>query len=290
MFTPQLDHIIIKIPHAKLLEPPPALTDFFTLSSISRHADNKTENRLVILRDGVYLEFIAFIDDSPALKDGHWWGALPNGIIDFALTSPDVSDVEAVRSTLKELKDAEGEDAKGEQTGVGITYAEPRAGGRSTGGRDIKWNVTFPMSTTPSETLRRGGAPFWCHDVTPRESRVPCNDADATTHPFAAIGLKSISVGVPDAKFKQYERLYAAIAGPAQKNHGRPTFSVRSPVGERPVQIVMMPGLPAESEEPRILGFSLWTVKGERGNTKNMEFGDGSGYSFDIAFINVHKK
>jgi hypothetical protein len=37
-----------------------------------RHGDNKTENKLIIFADGSYIELIAFIDDDPKLRDGHW--------------------------------------------------------------------------------------------------------------------------------------------------------------------------------------------------------------------------
>lgn len=47
--------------------------DAFTISPGGRHADNRTENRLVIFADGSYLELIAFINDDPEKREGHWW-------------------------------------------------------------------------------------------------------------------------------------------------------------------------------------------------------------------------
>ncbi|KAF2096842.1 hypothetical protein NA57DRAFT_15763, partial [Rhizodiscina lignyota] len=205
----KLDHIIILIPYSLLQSLPNSITSLFTISPGGRHADNKTENKLVIFSDGVYFEFISFIDDSADLKSGHWWGALPNGIIDFALTSQEVGDVEVVRLTLNGLGS---ESEQGEEpANLGITYAEPRAGGRTTGGHEIKWHVTFPTSTHPSDSVKRGSVPFWCHDVTQRTWRVTSDSAEATTHPSGALGVKSITVGVPSAKFTQYCKVYGGI-------------------------------------------------------------------------------
>ncbi|OCL03243.1 hypothetical protein AOQ84DRAFT_392409, partial [Glonium stellatum] len=74
MPPPQLDHIVILLPHADLLNPPAWLTKHFTISPGGRHADNRTENKLILFQDGSYIELIAFIDDDPARRAGHWWG------------------------------------------------------------------------------------------------------------------------------------------------------------------------------------------------------------------------
>ncbi|MBE7180065.1 MAG: VOC family protein, partial [Terriglobus roseus] len=67
----QLDHIIILVPHSLLASIPSSLSNAFTISPGGRHADGATENVLVVLRDGVYLELIAFADE--ARKPDHWW-------------------------------------------------------------------------------------------------------------------------------------------------------------------------------------------------------------------------
>lgn len=66
-------HIIILVPYELLTSPPSWLTSAFTISPGGRHADNRTENRLILLADGSYIELIAFINDDPALRKGHWW-------------------------------------------------------------------------------------------------------------------------------------------------------------------------------------------------------------------------
>lgn len=74
MASPQLslDHIIVLVPYATLRSPPAWITENFTLAPGGRHADGKTENRLICFQDGSYLELIAFVGDDPKLREGHW--------------------------------------------------------------------------------------------------------------------------------------------------------------------------------------------------------------------------
>lgn len=183
---PQLDHIIILLPHRDLLDPPAWITSNFTLSPGGRHADGKTENKLIVFQDGTYIELIAFINDDPTNKDGHWWGDKRYGVIDWALTSPDVQDVSRVAARLDEWRSKQQDGAL-----AALAYAQPRRGGRRRpDGQEIAWFVTFPEGAT------RGVAPFWCHDVTPRELRVPASP-QGLHHPCGAIGVSNISVYTP---------------------------------------------------------------------------------------------
>lgn len=172
----QLDHVVALLPYKDLIEPPEWITKNFTLSPGGRHADGRTENRLILFRDGTYLELIAFINDDPDKRKGHWWD-LDYGIVDYALTTADAYDFDALRHELK-------------QTGTGISYAEPQRGGRTRpDGVEIKWRVTFPTGA------QRGEVPFWCHDMSPREYRVPVNET-STTHPCGAIGMSGVVIGI----------------------------------------------------------------------------------------------
>lgn len=71
--APQIDHIVLLLPYALVTSPPEWLTSAFTISPGGRHADNRTENRLILFADGSYLELIAFINDDPEKREGHWW-------------------------------------------------------------------------------------------------------------------------------------------------------------------------------------------------------------------------
>ncbi len=174
-----LDHVVLLIPYDNLINPPAWLTDNFTLSPGGRHGDNKTENRLVLFKDGSYLEVIAFINDDPDKRKGHWWDK-PYGVVDYALTTKDSLSYEDLVDRLKKSE-------------TGISYAEPKEGGRSTGGKDIRWRVTFPTA------VERGKIPFFCEDTTDRKWRVAITDEN-TTHPCGALGVAAVLLEVK----KQY--------------------------------------------------------------------------------------
>jgi hypothetical protein len=217
MTKPQLDHIIILVPHNNLLNPT-AFAEAFTLFPGGRHAGNVTENKLILLKDGVYLEIIAFIPASNSSRADHWWGKKTDGtIVDWALTSETVNTVDDASERLAWL-----------EKGKGVGYEEPIRGGRSRpDGTIVKWDVTFP-----SKEAVRGAVPFWCHDVTPREFRVPLqSNPEFTNHPSGAIGVRTIDIVAPEAELGKYVDVYKAIfdAEPVEKD-GKHEFQVDSPV------------------------------------------------------------
>lgn len=114
----QLDHVVLLLPYKDITQPPEWLTQHFTISPGGRHADGKTENRLVLFADGTYLELIAFVDDDPEKRRGHWWDR-PFGVIDFALTTPD-----------QEFGELSGITERLSHSGTQISYAAPKEGGK----------------------------------------------------------------------------------------------------------------------------------------------------------------
>ncbi|KAF2172432.1 hypothetical protein M409DRAFT_63121 [Zasmidium cellare ATCC 36951] len=189
----QLDHVVILLPHEDVVNPPEWLTKHFTISPGGRHADGKTENKLILLSDGSYLELIAFTSEDA--RKGHWWDK-PYGVVDFALTTPDEKFPE-----LSSIKD------RLAKTDTGISYQDPKAGGRlRPDGVELQWRVTFPIN------CNRGEAPFWCHDVTPRERRVPYTD-DNTSHPSGVLGLAGVEL-----KTSSHARLSTATAAILDSN------------------------------------------------------------------------
>lgn len=191
----RLDHVVLLVPYDTLSNPPAWITDNFHLSPGGRHGDNKTENRLVLFRDGTYLELIAFINDDPEKRQGHWWDK-PFGIVDFAFTPKEPLDYDALVSRL-------------EKSGTGITYAEPKQGGRSTGGHDIKWRVTFPIAKL------RGNVPFFCEDITTRQWRVPISEEN-TTHPCGALGMAGVLLEINEKQFDKLSIANAAVLNVAR--------------------------------------------------------------------------
>jgi hypothetical protein len=192
---PQIDHVVILLPSALVTSPPKWLTSAFTIFPGGRHADNRTENRLILFADGSYLELIAFINDDPKNREGHGWDK-PYGIVDWALTNTteDQPDVKKINSRL------ENKDSK-------VRYADPVAGGRKRpDGVELQWKVTIPTG------IERGAVPFWCHDVTAREKRVPISK-EATEHPSGALGVAGIRVGIDDTRVKAVSEAAEAIVG-----------------------------------------------------------------------------
>lgn len=104
---------------------------------------------------------------------------------------------------------------------LGVALEEPKSGGRKRGdGVEVKWKTARPIfertNATPGEKnfpTGRLDAPFFCHDVTERQIRVPFNDERITTHPCGAVGIGSVQVLVPDSHIEDYAMLYAGILG-----------------------------------------------------------------------------
>ncbi|KAF8852393.1 hypothetical protein BDZ45DRAFT_678371 [Acephala macrosclerotiorum] len=200
-----LDHIIVLIPYASLQNLPKWITDNFTLSPGGRHADGKTENKLICFRDGSYIELISFANDDPKNRVGHWWGGKKFGIIDFAFTDS-TGDATIQYSELTRRL----EELKAKDSSVDVDYAEPAAGGRKRpDGVEVKWKVTFPV-LTPG--YQRGELPFFCHDDTPRSVRVPI-EKENVSHPSGAYGVKELNIYLADSKFSTLVKGYSAVLG-----------------------------------------------------------------------------
>lgn len=166
---PLLDHLVLlasSLPHA---------TAHFSALGFAvhpggTHAGGLTENALVSLPDGVYLELIAFLPG--AARGAHWWGAkTPDSWADWALTPPEGATAADVLAAAHSSASARG---RREQ------WDAPRAGGRRTPeGRQLEWEVAFPNAETCGA---RGRLPFICADKTPREWRVPASLRGAHTN------------------------------------------------------------------------------------------------------------
>lgn len=169
------------------------------------HADGLTQNALIILTDGVYIELIEFLDKplkehqrNEALqqwkdrRSRHWWWGRKTGWIDWCLrggvddscvdvinrASSEVKNRKRVEATQMERSNVLSDEEKTKEKPNPSTqknvyvpddlvqYKAHQAGGRrALSGKDIKWNVTFPFEF---KGTRRGTFPFWCEDVTPR--------------------------------------------------------------------------------------------------------------------------
>jgi len=132
-----------------------------------------------------------------------------------------------------------------EKTAAGIGYADPVKGGRTKpDGQAMQWEVTFPTGAT------RGEVPFWCHDVTARELRVP-TDERKRTHPCGAFGLEGLFVTVSaEERHTQLAAAYEAIFAQAP-----PTWPF--PFGAVPFGAGRVEGV-REAEERRMRDVRVW--------------------------------
>ncbi|KAL1591687.1 hypothetical protein SLS60_011686 [Paraconiothyrium brasiliense] len=180
-----LDHLILFLPadpETNLPKIPSFISDNFTLTPGGTHADGLTSNTLILFADGCYIELITFVPSSPTDRiSSHWWShyASHPGWADWCLTN----------SLSPEENYAH----------IRSSHQSPLHGGRKRAdGIDVKWAVTFPKGAHGGQSSR-GRVPFFCHDVTERNVRVPLS-ADKTTHPSGVLGVHSLSVLVKDGE------------------------------------------------------------------------------------------
>ncbi|OJJ45216.1 hypothetical protein ASPZODRAFT_133841 [Penicilliopsis zonata CBS 506.65] len=242
-----LDHIVILVSYDDLQAISARISPQLTLAPGGKHADGLTANKLVLLPDGVYLEFIAFFPDAdPAERAAHRWGCLPeNSIIDWALTATGERDGEGDFEASRERLRAVASD-------IGVQYQDLVPGGRvKPNGTVLKWAVSQAFNKH-QQPLHPGLLPFWCLDRTPREFRVPyaTDEAHLTTHPSGVRGVAAVSVQVPAQDFHTVKAAYDAVFGPASADGswpytvpaasgGRHTVSLSQTEGPRSIQLVL---------------------------------------------------
>lgn len=203
--TPILDHIVILVPHETLTSIPRWLTDAFTVLEGGRHADGTTENKLILLQDGVYFELIAFVPGKEEERKSHRWGARRSGhVVDWANTLHDEDGLDAIRDRVKAAR-------------TGIQYTSPTPGGRiKPDGTELKWIISSPRldNTAGIHGFVGGEAPFWCLDRTPRENRVPFHVEHNVKHPSGALGVHQVSIFIRgQALFDTLKATYDALNG-----------------------------------------------------------------------------
>ena len=169
----RLDHLVILVRDLER-----ATEDYgrlgFKVTPGGEHADGLTRNALVPLRDGAYLELVAFVDpESDRDNVWGWLGSLPHeGLIDYCAAS------EGLRGEVERLR------------GLGFGVEDLGEGGRRLpDGEEIRWR---------SASIRQEGRvmPFLIEDVTPRERRVP--GGPAADHPNGATGIARLEISAPD--------------------------------------------------------------------------------------------
>jgi hypothetical protein len=248
MTTPALDHLILFLPASPDKTPiiPSSFSKNFTLTPGGTHADGLTANTLILLADGCYLELICFLpQDDPSKITNHWWGPDPKftGWKDWCLTTTSASADE----NWERVKE---------------THGNPVEGGRKRpDGELVKWSVTFPTKLGGQEV--RGSVPFFCHDKTPRDLRVPLSRPGATTHPSSALGVKSLSVIVATQdSLDKFRKIYQTVLGVDGIQDGNEIYfeiaRVVGALGQGPKVILRLPRSEEEVKKVESTGRGFW--------------------------------
>ena len=149
---------------------------------------------------------MAFIHDDPVKAAGHGLDK-EFGVVDFALTTRRPFDHDDLQGRLQ-------------QSGTNISYAEPTFEGKQLpDGSDVQWQIIFPQG------IERGAVPFWCHDVSPRDFRVPGTEG-TTQHPCGAMGVAGIFIEIRKAEF---DRVQTALAIVTESDAESISFEVGTP-------------------------------------------------------------
>ncbi|KIV80306.1 hypothetical protein PV11_07817 [Exophiala sideris] len=224
------DHIVLLLDTPDFENPPAWLSENFHIIEGGTHKGGSSRNKLIIFSDGTLIELLNWISTPTEFHD---WAPKPTGLIDFALTSPQ-SAHDTYSAITQRLESGSGDG------GLGVRFKQPSAGGRQRkDGQHCRWFVTKPSYSDgpnvpkPTDTFfptTRLDTPFFCHDETPRELRVPSSDKTLTTHPCGAKGILSVEVVVPESHVEHYVKLYSAVTGAEPKTHGgfryKPSTSV----------------------------------------------------------------
>ncbi|KAK6382944.1 hypothetical protein LTS17_003614 [Exophiala oligosperma] len=219
------DHVILLLSTHDFENLPAWLSDNFNVIEGGTHAGGSSRNKLIIFADGTYIELLNWITEPKEFFD---WASKSPGLIDFALTTPQTAQ-ETHAAVTKRLESAGG-DGDGDG-GLGIRFKQPLFGGRKRkDGQQCEWYVTKPMVDNEAPNVPkpidryfptgRLDTPFFCHDVTDRNLRVPYTDTSISTHPCGAKGIMSVDVVVPEPRIKNYMKLYSSVTGADAKVHG----------------------------------------------------------------------
>lgn len=220
MTRTEFGHIVLRVPTPFFENLPEWLTTNFTIIEGGKHNGQASRNKLIIFSDGTYLELFNWYDTPPSLDDEtkpmRVWGPKQDGLIDFALTSTTIPAEECMSAVNDTLSKGTGGDAA-----LGVRYQDPIYVVRKRpDGIDTETSVSRPVfqdgDKVPNADLFPGGrldVPFFCHDVTERQLRIPSSDKSKTTHPCGATGIAACEILVPEEQFSEYTTLYSNILG-----------------------------------------------------------------------------
>ncbi|KAJ8584049.1 hypothetical protein M405DRAFT_747680 [Rhizopogon salebrosus TDB-379] len=244
MSTPStkiLDHIVHLTPPGTVSEVSQQFRDLgFNVIPGGTHAGGLTENALVVLQDGAYLELICFTHPashyppgSPPRhkRDNNPWAWKEPGWIDYAFlgsSSTSISKIINARAMREKSQ---------------IRYDPEVDGGRErSDGKVLKWQIS-----APTQEYVRGTSPFFCGDVTPREWRVPLDPPSNAQHPSGVLGVAHVRILVEGQGLSDMIGNITSVVGksPVSTTARRATWVLDTPrtdvAGGKPRLIISVP-------------------------------------------------
>lgn len=187
----RLDHVVVAVHDLDQ-----ATDDYrqlgFTVVRGGTHPGGWTQNALIGLDDGTYLELLAptdvrFLSDPEALSARNFLFALgTEGITGLALTCDNLNEAVAAMQAR------------------GVAIDAPRPGGRlRPDGVRLEWRIAMQ---------ERNLLPFFLQDLTPRSLRVP-SEPSAVRHPNGARGVLEFTIGCNAPAF--WQARLSALLGPS---------------------------------------------------------------------------
>lgn len=177
-----------------------AIADFaklgFQVTPGGTHAGGLTENALILLADGTYLELLGFTVPLERLTSVEQRTALDRRFVPRGMVGEGFRDFACGATGLQH--------AVGHARAAGLEVAGPFPGGRTRpDGIALEWKLAFPADSV---------LPFLIEDVTDRALRVP--GGEATRHQNGASGIVGLVVRTDDTEraVDSYGKLFGRAA------------------------------------------------------------------------------
>ncbi|KAF6758643.1 glyoxalase-like domain-containing protein [Ephemerocybe angulata] len=256
--TRTIDHIVHLTPPGTVNEVSERFRKLgFKVLPGGTHADGLTENALVVLRDGTYLELISFThpisyypENTPerSKREGHRWANSAPGWIDYAfLGNGSLEEGHLISEIINDRAAVEGS---------GVKYLREVGGGRvRPDGEVLKWVISAPASGRNEI----GSLPFFCGDVTPRSLRVQTEPPSNIEHPSTAFGLAYLDLLVSPACFEDTKKRLTSVLGssPSPGDTDQTAFWDLEFVADLPPRIYPRPllslGVPSNDAQAKFL-------------------------------------
>ena len=190
-----VDHLVFFVDNLDV-----ATVDFTTLgfrvTPGGTHAGGLTENALILLPDGTYIELLGFTVPLRTLQQVERRTALDHRFVPRGLAGEGFRDFACGTAALQPAVD------RARAAGVEVNGPFP-GGRRRPDGTDLAWELAFPADSA---------LPFLIEDVTDRALRVP--GGEAARHPNGAAGIAELVVRTndTDGAVDSYRKLFGDAA------------------------------------------------------------------------------